>query len=140
MKDISEITKNLYLEGYNCTESILHGFKNTGLIDIPEEFLKIATGFRAGIAGSGCVCGVLSAGTMILGLKYGRKDKKESGKICDEKVKQFYDIFKNKYGSTCCKIITRKWKENFNSNERKIFCANIVSEMAKELEKIVLNL
>ncbi len=134
---ISEITKNLYLEGYNCTESILHGFKNNGLIDIPSDFLKIAAGFRAGIAGSGCVCGVLSAGTIVIGLKYGRKDRSESNKICDEKVKQFYEIFKKKYSSTCCRVITKKWRNNFNSEERRNYCAEIIKEMAEELEKLI---
>ncbi|MEK6646493.1 MAG: C-GCAxxG-C-C family protein [Candidatus Firestonebacteria bacterium] len=131
------IARKLYLEGYSCTESMLHSFKNANVVEISDEVLKVGAGFRTGIVGSGCLCGVLTASVIIIGLKYGRKDKNENNKIADEKIKKFYEEFKNKYKATCCRVITKKWKENFSSQDRKNHCANIVSEMSVILEKLL---
>lgn len=34
---LQEIVKKLYLEGYNCTESILHSLKQVNVIPVPDE-------------------------------------------------------------------------------------------------------
>ena len=37
----------------------------------------------------------------------------------------------------CCRAITRKFKENFDSTERRQFCAEIVADMIEELAKFL---
>src|SRR5512138_4013232 len=39
---------------------------------VPDEMVRLASGFPVGIGMAGCVCGALSGGVMALGLKYGR--------------------------------------------------------------------
>lgn len=75
---LQETVKKLYLEGYDCTESILHSLKEENVINIPDEILRTVTGFRVGIAGSGCICGVVTGGVIAIGLKYVRINKKEN--------------------------------------------------------------
>ncbi len=134
---LSELAKDYYMQGYNCAESIFHAVKDKVILELPEEILKMTTGFRAGIVGMGCICGVLASCVMLLSLKYGRKNKEESVKLLNEKIKNFYKIFIDKYKSACCRVITRKFRENFDSIERKQFCAEIVSTMIGELAKIL---
>jgi C_GCAxxG_C_C family probable redox protein len=134
---LSELSKNYYMQGYNCAESVFHAIKDANIIELSDDILKISTGFRAGVAGMGCICGVLSSAVMLLSLKYGRKNNNESTKVLHDKIKLFYEIFISKYKSTCCRVITRKFKENFDSTERRQFCAGIVSDMIEELAKIL---
>jgi len=134
---LQETAKKLYLEGYNCTESILHSLKEENVINIPDEILRTGTGFRAGISGSGCICGVITGGVIAIGLKYGRIDKKESKEETEKRVKLFYNKFREKFKSPCCRILTKNWKNHFNSSERKNFCSEIVAHMIVVLEELL---
>lgn len=135
--ELSEVAKKLYLEGYNCCESILHSLRENNVITVPDVVMRVATGFRAGIAGSGCICGVITGGTIAIGLKYGRIDKKESREEAERRTKIFYDKFREKFKSPCCRILTKNWKDNFNSQERKNYCAEIITQMITELQEIL---
>jgi len=137
--ELSEIAKKLYLEGYNCCESILHSLRKNNVITIPDEVIRSATGFRAGVVGSGCICGVITAGIIAIGLRYGRIDKKENKEEVDRRVKLFYDKFREKFKSPCCRILTKNWKDNFNSHKRRNYCAEIVAQMITELQKILVD-
>lgn len=131
---IEQIAEKLYLEkGYNCTESILHSLNQANIISISDEILQIGTGFKSGIAGNGCVCGVISAGIISIGLCYGKINKKEVNEQCNK----FYKKFIEKYKITCCRVLTKQWKDDFSNSERKNFCAKIIQEMIIELEKIL---
>ena len=133
--ELSKSARDLYLQGYNCSESILHFLKQNNILNVSDEILSALTGFRAGIAGNGCICGVVTASVLAIGLKYGSIDKKEVEKM----TKIFYEKFKENYKSHCCRILTRKFKDNFNTKERREFCSEIVESMAKELVEILNN-
>lgn len=129
---LPEVAKKLYLEGYNCCESVIYSLKECGIMDVSEEVLYSLKGFRAGIASSGCICGVITAATIAIGLKYPKENKE-----VERRTKMFYDKFKEKFRSSCCKVLTVSWKNNFTSNERKNFCAGIIMQMITELEKLL---
>ena len=131
---LSKLARELYLEGYNCTEAILHAMKQTGH-PFSDEVLRSATGFRAGIGGSGCICGAISGATIAIGLYYGRLDKSEDSKKANDLCKHIYDKFKENYDVPCCNLLTADYK--FDSPERKTFCSNIVGYVAEELEGIL---
>lgn len=135
--ELSELAKKFYLEGYSCSESILHALKEAKVIDIPGEVLKAISGFRQGIGGRGCLCGVVAGSTIAVGLLYGRTSKQESEEIALKKSALIHDKFKEKFNSTCCRVLTRKWKDNFSSKERKEFCTSLVQWMITELKSIL---
>jgi len=135
--ELSEIAQKLYLDGYNCCESVLHSLKENNVINVPDVVIRCSTGFRAGVAGSGCICGVITGGIIAIGLKYGRIDKKEDKEEVDRRAKIFYDKFREKFKSTCCRILTKDWKDNFKSQERKNYCAGIVAQMITELQELL---
>ncbi|MBI2128881.1 C-GCAxxG-C-C family protein [Candidatus Woesearchaeota archaeon] len=133
---LAESAKKLYLEGYSCTEAVLHAMKQTGH-PVTDEVLRSATGFRAGIGGSGCICGAISGATMAIGLHYGRSEKSEDSKKANDLSKHIYDKFEEKYSVTCCNLLTADYK--FDSPERKNLCSEIVAYVAGELDKILPN-
>lgn len=60
---------------------------------------RIATGFGGGLGRNGFVCGVISAGTMMIGWRCKGKDKKEVYQIVDS----FINDFKSQFGSVNCR-------------------------------------
>ena len=60
---------------------------------------SMATGFGGGFGRNGFVCGVISAGTMMIGLRCKGRDKKEVYQIVDG----FINDFKSRFGSVECR-------------------------------------
>ena len=75
-----------FLNGYSCSESIIKGAVDAGLV--PEELLPVATPFCAGI-GSGCLCGAISGSQMVIGYLFGRNNKNGNEVIAKAKAKEF---------------------------------------------------
>ena len=130
MKKFSDLAPKYFLEeGYSCSESIARSAVEMGLAS--EEIISIATSFSGGM-GSGCLCGAVAGAQMIIGLLHG-KNKDNTARIL---AKEFYKRFTDKYKVTCCKVLTKDFKD-FHSTERKQHCANMVFECSKILDEIL---
>ena len=66
-----------FLEGYNCSQSILLAFEDLITIDI-DTALKIASPYGGGMGRLREVCGSVSGMFMVLGYIYGYNDPKDS--------------------------------------------------------------
>src|SRR3990167_8839724 len=77
-KDVGELARENYMKDFGCAESILHALKDKGVIDVPDELLRAATGFGTGMGGKGMTCGAITGPIMAVGLKYGRTNPKDS--------------------------------------------------------------
>ena len=125
-----EIAHRYFLEeGYSCSESIARAAVELGLGD--ESIISIATSFSGGM-GSGCLCGAVAGAQMVLGLLHG-KNKDNIARVL---AKEFYKKFVEIHKVTCCKILTKDFKD-FHSKERKEHCANMVFECSKMLDEIL---
>lgn len=130
MKKFSDLAPKYFLEeGYSCSESIARAAVELGLAS--EEIISIATSFSGGM-GSGCLCGAVAGAQMIIGLLHG-KNKDNTARIL---AKEFYKRFTDKHKVTCCKILTKDFKD-FHSPERKQHCTNMVFECSKILDEIL---
>ena len=128
-KKFSELAPKYFLEqGYSCSESIAKAAVDIGLTD--DDFINIATSFSGGM-GSGCLCGAVAGAQMVIGLLHG-KNKDNTARAL---AKEFYQKFVEKHKVTCCKILTKDFKD-FHSKERKEHCANMVFECSKILDEI----
>lgn len=76
-------------------------FRSVSEIIDPDSILDpgIATGFGGGLGRNGFICGVIAVGTMIIGLKYKGKEKKEVYQVVDK----FLGDFKSRFGSVNCR-------------------------------------
>ncbi len=138
-RDVGELAREYYLEGFGCAESILHAFNDQGIIDVPETLLKASTGFGTGFGGKGSSCGAITGPIMVVGLKYGRLKSEESAEATYKRTKKIVDTYEQKYKTTQCAQVTHVWRERgkFNTPERRKFCGAIVRYMAREVEKIL---
>lgn len=92
---IDELSK----KGYNCSQVVLCYFAEDFGFD-EETALKISCPFEMGMYESG-QCGAVTAGYMVLGLKYGSTDFNERIELA-KKTLAFKNEFKEKMGSTNC--------------------------------------
>jgi len=74
MKTRSDRATEMFLSGYNCAQSVLWSFSDEVRLD-PDTALRIACGFGAGMARRQEVCGAVTGGIMVLGLRLGRGEK-----------------------------------------------------------------
>ena len=120
-----EKAKQIFGDGFNCSQAVLSTYgEKLGLNDAVSK--KISCGFGAGCARQSLTCGAVSAGFMIIGLKYGRTqiEDEESKKVTYEMVNRFADEFKKMYGSlNCyellggCDLATGGGQEYYEKNE-----------------------
>lgn len=105
---IDELSK----KGYNCSQVVLCYFAEYFGLD-EETALKISCPFEMGMYESG-QCGAVTAGYMVLGLKYGSTDFNERIELA-KKTLAFKNEFKEKMGSTNCNdLLGMKVMENNN--------------------------
>jgi C_GCAxxG_C_C family probable redox protein len=89
--------------GFLCSEAVLMAINAS--LGIENELIpKIATGFGAGVARSGELCGALSGGIIALGMVFGRS--KDEGGLSGPDIYWFsgelVSRFRDKYGEVQC--------------------------------------
>lgn len=129
-----------FLEGYNCAQSVLLTMfeywngKN-------ELVPKIATAFGGGIGRCGSICGALTGGVMVLGIKYGTNEPSLEKRLeAYEQARKFYKRFERQHGSVFCRELIgynlSNTKEYEEAHKAKVFeekCVNYVRDAVKVL-------
>ena len=100
MSEKTEKAKELFKQGYNCSQAVLGVFCEEFGMDF-ETAIKIASSFGGGMGRMREVCGTVSGMFMAAGLAYctGENNKAEQYKIVQELAKRF----KDKNGSIICR-------------------------------------
>lgn len=117
----SEKAKELFLQGYNCSQAILGAFAEELGLDL-ETAMKLASSFGGGMGRLREVCGAVSGMFMVAGLKYGytspvdREGKTNHYKL----IQQLAEDFTNKNGSIICRELLglNVKKDNYIPSER----------------------
>jgi C_GCAxxG_C_C family probable redox protein len=108
MKSKSELAIEKFLEGFNCAQSVFYSFCDDFQFE-KNTALKIACGLGAGMGLKGEVCGAVTGGIIVLGLKYGSSKKNEDTKtyFTYAKTRELMDQFAEKHGTCICrKLLT----------------------------------
>lgn len=118
---MAELAGAFYDQGNSCVRSILLATGNPG-----EELLAAAAGFSCGIGKSGCLCGAITGGVMVLGLN-------GQGKRSAELVSAFKEVFQ----TSCCRSLSRDFiwmSEEHQANCRRLTvgAAAMVEAMLQE--------
>ena len=102
---------------------------------VPEEMVRLASGFPVGMGFAGCACGALTGGVMALGLKYGRSVPavKEPGMFAASK--ELHDRFRARRKIACCRALTRKF--TLGAPEHIEQCTAITGEVAADVVEIL---
>jgi len=98
-----EKTVAFFNQGYNCAQSILATFAPQLGLD-EKTALKIASGFGGGMGRQGYTCGAVSGAYMVLGLKYGCTDAKntDAKEKIYKQVQEFAGLFRARNKTTRC--------------------------------------
>lgn len=102
----NQVAMEKFLAGYNCAQSVLYAY-GPGLGLDGEIALKVATGLGAGMGRRGEVCGALTGGILVLGLKYGRgarQDRSATEKTY-QKTLELIAEFEKRHGSCLCRVL-----------------------------------
>ncbi len=89
-------------DGYLCSEAVLLALAES--LGVESELIpRISTGFAAGVARTGNLCGALSGAVMGLGLRYGRDTPEtEPGRRPYWYGGRLAEAFEESYGSVTC--------------------------------------
>ena len=92
----------------NCAQAVL-GTLGPAAGLAPPECFRVAAAFGGGMARMGLVCGAVTGGMMVLGLRHGDRRIQEPGARTEfyAKVQEFTRRFARKYGSTVCRDLIR---------------------------------
>lgn len=106
---LRERAEDLYRSGqFLCSEAVVFAFNEAMDDPMPQEIVRLASGFPVGMGAlgtGGCTCGALSGGVMVLGLLYGRSTPGAEAPHVLGKAKDLHDWFKAEKGSTCCRAL-----------------------------------
>ena len=127
MSDLAKKGRELFEDGYSCSESTWLALNQ----DLPREELdfglKLAGGFSGGFC-SGKVCGAISGAVMALGRHYGRIMGEERNEVLKEKVQMLMEYVEGEYGSDMC-------HEMRPDEDYRPFCAQLVEDLIKYTEQ-----
>ena len=133
--------ENQMEHGMSCSESVFNALIRSGIIDLPEDYTRIATGLSGGVAASGNTCGAIYGGLMALGWVYGRKNPFEKPQAPDPSKQAEYEKdyrfnmlrrfncyvheMEEKIGTTRCMDIIHGSGDYFN-DKRVMKCPDII--------------
>jgi len=135
----------LFMKRFTCSAAVFSAFSEDLGLD-EDAAKKIACGFGAGISKSGNICGAVSGGVMVIGLKYGKAEAGDEAATVKTRalVGKFIDEFTRKNGSVNCTALLgyelsnpTAYKAARKSGVFLSKCPALVRDAADILEKIL---
>ena len=112
-----------------------------------ETALKIACGLGAGMGRKEEICGAVTGGILVLGLRHGRgsKDDRSAMELTYVKTRELMDQFSGRHGTVVCRsllngceLMTEEGQRYFKENELLIkTCTPCVESVVEILESIL---
>ena len=100
----------------------------------------VMTGFGGGGGHFGDTCGALVGAMAALGAVYGRREVPTDAKAAREELhgtpglyrlfNRLPNEFKQRFGSTQCRLLTSQWSKTWLCKDHLLFCRNLVIDAA----------
>ena len=148
MEPRAQKAKALFMDGYNCAQSVLCAYCDEAGMDF-KEAVKLSSSFGGGMGRLREVCGAVTGMFMIAGLKYGYISPND-----DEAKAKHYELiqslakrFKEENGSIICRELLEigeaeqgpvpdKRTADYYQHRR---CARLVENAGKILDELIEN-
>lgn len=103
-EEVAQLAEDKFLAGYNCAQAVLYANCERLRFD-KDAALRLATGFGAGAARQGELCGAVSGAVIALGLRYGRGEGEGRSRTDDtyERTQTLLRRFSEAHGSVRCR-------------------------------------
>ena len=113
MTDHAERAKALFMQGYNCAQSVLCAFTDVTGLDV-DTSARLASSFGGGLGRLRETCGTVSAAAMVLGLArgYATPGDQEAKKAHYALVRDFAGRFRAVNGSIICRELLQSANVN----------------------------
>ena len=146
MSKHSNYAKELFKNGYNCSQSVFAAFCDETDLKF-EDALKIASSFGGGMGRLREVCGAVSGMFMVVGMKYGYTDPTDKSKKSEhyKLIQSLAKRFEERNGSIICRDllkITSKYKEPIPEDRTEVYykkrpCVELVEYAAQMLDEYI---
>ena len=144
-RDRSEYAGELFLSGYNCTQSVVLSFADD--LKFSRELAhKIAAGFGGGMGKQQDTCGAVTGSIMMLGMMIGERVN-SNDKLLSESysaVKELNREFVKEFGTTRCKDLigcdlnTSEGSAEFMDKKiKETVCVNCVKRAVQIVESLI---
>ena len=101
MGKVADEAVSIFLQGYNCAQSVLLACgRRYGLDD--RTAMRMASAFGGGMT-VGLTCGVVTGALMAIGLKHAKTDLGDERPQANVLIRRFLDRFAARHGSLVCK-------------------------------------
>lgn len=140
-----EVAVQKFRGGYNCAQSVLFAHCDELGLD-RNTALRLSCGLGAGMGRKQQVCGAVSGGVLVLGLRHGRgqNDDRSATETTYAKTRQLLDRFAQEHGTIICKdllkgcdLATPEGQASFKNNDllNKV-CVPCVQSVMKILDEL----
>lgn len=104
MSEKVEKARQLFIEGYNCSQAVVGAFCEDLGLDF-ETAIKLSSSFGGGMGRLREVCGAVSGIFMLAGLKYGYTSPTDSNAKARhyKLIQEIAEKFRQKHGSIICR-------------------------------------
>ena len=115
VNEVRKCAMDYFEKGFFCCEAVAAAIRECIAPDIPREIISMASGMAVGVGSSGCMCGALNGGIMMLGLFFGRCEpmgpNDPTSINCMKLTHELHSWFKKANGknSVCCRVLTREF-------------------------------
>jgi C_GCAxxG_C_C family probable redox protein len=132
MKSKSEIAIKKFQEGFNCAQSVFYSFCDSLQFD-KNTALKMVCGLGAGMGLNGEVCGAVTGGIIVLGMKYGSSKKNEDTKtyLTYAKTRELMNQFAEKHGTYICRKLLNGCDLTTEDGQKQFFGKDLINKSCK---------
>jgi C_GCAxxG_C_C family probable redox protein len=143
-----EKARDFHDRGFGCCQSVLSTFCEEYGLDSTNA-MQLSTGFGGGMARMGDVCGALTGGFMVLGLKYGKLNadgskSAEASELTYAKIVELTRRFRELNDSIQCRDLTgldlSKPEARAYAKEHNIYsgrCNGYIKDVVEILEELL---
>lgn len=131
----TDAVRHRYAEGSNCAQTVIGALSGTpGLPSLPTS---LGAGFTAGVGGTGCVCGALAGGVVVLGEYASTQDLEPAAarRLAEDLSATLHARFTERFGAACCRVIKAGQIEG--SDGWLAACASLTEETVRMVADIV---
>ncbi|CAG1011836.1 hypothetical protein ANAEL_04284 [Anaerolineales bacterium] len=141
MSDKSSKAVEKFMGGYNCAQSVIYPFcEDNGISE--DMALKVSCGLGGGMGRSQEVCGAVTGGILVLGLRHGRgvNDEASATTVTYQKTRELMSRFAERNGSYICRellddcdLTTEAGQQEFKDRDMKNRICKVCVESAVEI-------
>jgi len=141
MSNKSDKAVEKFMGGYNCAQATIYPFsEETGMSE--DMALKISCGLGAGMGRNQEICGAVTGGILVLGLRHGRdtNDEASATSVTYKKTRELMSRFAERNGDCICRelldgcdLSTEAGQQEYKDRDMKNRVCKVCVESAVEI-------